>query len=62
MQDLPEECVREILLRLADHNDLLNAAEAYTMAHHVSISFFFPFDFNSTEFYRVSTIRSRILQ
>lgn len=27
-EDLPEECVREILFRLADHRDLLSAAEA----------------------------------
>jgi len=35
-EDLPEECVREILFRLADHRDLLAAAEAYDIAHKVS--------------------------
>jgi len=35
-KDLPEECVREILFRLADHRDLLAAAEAYDIARKVS--------------------------
>ena len=34
-QDLPEECVREILFRLADHKDLLNTAEAYSLAQKI---------------------------
>jgi len=36
LDDLPEECVREILMRLADHQDVLNAAEAYDVAHKIS--------------------------
>ena len=35
-QDLPKECLREILFRLADHKDILNAAEAYSLADRVS--------------------------
>lgn len=35
-EDLPEECVREILFRLADHRDLLSAAEACGVAQKVS--------------------------
>lgn len=29
LQNLPEECIREILLRLTDHKDLLSSGEAY---------------------------------
>lgn len=35
-EDLPEECVREILFRLADHRDLLSAAEACGLAQKLS--------------------------
>lgn len=35
-EDLPEECVREILFRLADHRDLLSAAEASSLAQKLS--------------------------
>lgn len=35
-EDLPEECVREILFRLADHRDLLSAAEACGLAQQLS--------------------------
>lgn len=35
-EDLPEECVREILFRLADHRDLLSAAEACGIAQKLS--------------------------
>lgn len=35
-EDLPEECIREILFRLADHRDLISAAEAYGVAQKLS--------------------------
>ncbi|KAK7862923.1 hypothetical protein R5R35_002970 [Gryllus longicercus] len=31
LQNLPEECVREVLLRLADHKDLENSGKAYSV-------------------------------
>lgn len=31
LQNLPEECVREVLLRLADHKDLESSGKAYTV-------------------------------
>lgn len=31
LQNLPEECIREILLRLSDHKDLQNGGEAYSV-------------------------------
>ncbi|XP_066992260.1 F-box only protein 32 isoform X1 [Anabrus simplex] len=31
LQNLPEECVREVLLRLADHKDLENSSKAYNV-------------------------------
>ncbi|CAH0381246.1 unnamed protein product [Bemisia tabaci] len=31
LENLPEECVREILLRLADHKDLENSSKAYSV-------------------------------
>ncbi|PSN42219.1 F-box only protein 32 [Blattella germanica] len=31
LQNLPEECVREVLLRLADHKDLESSAKAYSV-------------------------------
>lgn len=36
LQNLPEECVREILLRLADHKDLENSSKAYTVMQNLS--------------------------
>ena len=36
LQNLPEECVREILLRLADHKDLENSSEAYSVMQSLS--------------------------
>jgi F-box protein 25/32 len=31
LQNLPEECVREVLLRLADHKDLESSGKAYSV-------------------------------
>lgn len=31
MQDLPEECVREVILRINDHRDLESSARAWTL-------------------------------
>lgn len=36
LQNLPEECVREILLRLADHKDLENSSKAYSVMQSLS--------------------------
>lgn len=36
LQNLPEECVREILLRLADHKDLENSSKAYSVMQNLS--------------------------
>lgn len=36
LQNLPEECVREILLRLADHKDLENSSKAYSVMQDLS--------------------------
>lgn len=31
LENLPEECIREILLRLADHKDLESSSRAYSV-------------------------------
>ncbi|KAK3915418.1 F-box only protein 32 [Frankliniella fusca] len=36
LQNLPEECVREILLRLADHKDVENSSKAYSVMQNLS--------------------------
>lgn len=36
LQNLPEECVREILLRLADHKDLESGSKAYSVMQSLS--------------------------
>lgn len=35
LENLPEECIREVLLRLADHKDLENSARACDVMKHV---------------------------
>lgn len=36
LQQLPEECVREVLLRLSDHKDLQRAGEAWGVMRRVA--------------------------
>lgn len=31
LENLPEECIREVLLRLADHKDIENSKRAYSV-------------------------------
>lgn len=31
LQDLPEECIREIILRISDHRDLESSSAAWTL-------------------------------